>query len=357
MAYGIHSSADTLATSQQSVAAYGEDNAWEGVRAEMMAHNAIMRDLLNPFVEITTDRQRRYGGGGSMAMDEVDEFGRGDLQKTPAGVTVGFPLRLFDLSIGWTRKFLQNTTVDQLMAQVNDARKAHEKRVQREIKRAIYTPTNATFVDRLVDSVSLALKAFVNADSAAIPVGPNGETFTAASHTHYIYTASTAVAAADVTALVATVAEHYNTGQVVVVINSAQEAAVRALTGFVPITPTFVTPANTAAAIVAPYNRTDLNNRLIGYWGANYAEVWVKPWAVAGYLFAYMQGQPKPLALRERRAGGMDLTLAVQDESYPLRAETFESEFGVSVWNRTNGAVSYIDTGGAAAYVAPTITG
>ncbi len=357
MAFGTLSSADTLATSQQSIAAYGEDKAWENISQDLAAHNMIVRDLVSDFVEISTDRQRRYGGGGGMSMDEVDEFGRGDSQKTAAGTTVGFPLRLFDISVGWTRKFMQNTTMDQMNAQFADARRAHAKRIQREVKRAIFGATNTTFTDRLVDSVSLALKAFVNADSASIPVGPNGETFTASTHTHYIYTAGASLAAADVTALIATVTEHYAIGKVVVEINAAQEAGMRALTGFVPIQPGYIIPATSSiSATGGNYDQMNLNNRMIGYFGTNYAEVWVKPWTVAGYLFAFVKGAPKPLVMRERSMGSSGLSIAAEDESYPLRAQTLDAEFGVSVWNRTNGAVLYIDTGSAAAYVAPTIS-
>jgi hypothetical protein len=59
--------------------------------------------------------------------------------------------------------------------------------------------------------------------------------------------------------------------------------------------------------------------------------------------------------MRTRPNGG-NLELAFEDERYPLRARGWEREFGVAVWQRTNGAVLYIDTGAAGAYVAPTIT-
>jgi hypothetical protein len=47
------------------------------------------------------------------------------------------------------------------------------------------------------------------------------------------------------------------------------------------------------------------------------------------------------------------MEIAAEFDSYPLRARALEREIGVGVWNRTNGAVLYIDTGNADAYVAP----
>jgi hypothetical protein len=301
--------------------------------------------------ETTTDRQRRYGGGPDMTMDEVDEFGRGDAQKIAAGVTVGFPLRLFDVSVQWTRKYMQNASVAELAAQFEAAQVAHRQRLQREIKRAIFTATNSTFVDRLVDNVSLAVKAAVNADSAAIPTGPNGETFTASTHTHYLARVST-LAASDITAVLETVIEHHNTGQAMLYINRAQEAAIRGFTSnFSAYTDVRVIPASTAQVANGPLIQTNLYNRAIGIFDG--AEVWVKPWVPANYMVAFVMGAPKPLALRERNPGSSGLQIAADDEAYPLRARTLEAEFGVGVWTRTNLAVLYV---GGTSYVTPTIT-
>ncbi|MEO5859172.1 MAG: hypothetical protein ABIR33_09515 [Pyrinomonadaceae bacterium] len=350
MAYGTLSSLDTLAASQQSIAAFGEDNAFDAIELARQAHNEIFQEMVSGFVEISTDRQRRYGGQTDMTMDEVDEFGRGDAQKIPAGVTVGFPLRLFDVSVQWTRKYMQNAKVSELAAQFTAAETAHIKRLQREVKRAVFTSTNSTFVDRLVDSVSLAVKAFNNNDSAEIPPGPNGEAF-AGSHQHYIARVG-ALAATDITAVIELVIEHHNTGQAMLYINRAQEAAVRGFTSnFTPYVDARIVPGSGVTVASGQLAPTNLYNRAIGIFDG--AEVWVKPWIPANYMFAFVQGAPKPLVLRERTAGSSGLMIAAEDEAYPLRAKTLEAEFGVGVWTRTNGAVLYV---GGTSYVIPTVT-
>jgi hypothetical protein len=330
---------DTLAAlSNTTVADFGEDRAFAEIDAALAAHNRIESELLADFVERTTDRLRRYGSTDSMSMDEVDEYARADAQKIAAGATVGIPMRLYQITLQWTRKFFQTATPQELAAQTASALDADSKVIQREIKRALFGPTNYNFTDRLVDNVSLAVKRLVNADGAAIPLGPNGETFNGSTHTHYLYTASTSLAAADMNGLIETVIEHHATAYL-----DARLIPGGGQTG------------NQATRSIDSYN---LNDRAIGVYSAGgvSAEIWVKPWVPAGYLFCWVMGAPVPLVMRTRRADTGNLELVADNEQYPLRARTFEREFGASVWTRTNGAVLFVDAGSAGAYVAPTIT-
>lgn len=356
MAYGTNAALDTLATLNNAlVGDVGEQTIYNEIEAARVAHNRTTSEMFGQFVERSIDQFRQYGGTDAMTFDELDEFGRADAQKITAGATVGFPLRNYGISTQRTRTNLLNVTVAEIVAEVSAVMDGDIRTLYRELRRALLYPTNVTFLDRRVNNISIPVKRLVNADSQPIPQGPNGESFTAASHTHYLYTAGVALAAADMTALILAIAEHYNNVQVVVNINAAQETAVRALTGFVGITPVFVTPATSSAAIVEQYDTQSIGDRKIGYFGPNYAEVWVKPWVPAGYLHAWGRGGPTPVVMRTR-AGGGDLEMMYEDETHPLRARGWEREFGMGVWNRTNGAALYIDTGAAAAYVAPSIS-
>lgn len=360
-AYGTLAALDTLATlDNTTVAEYGEDNAFREIDAALAAHNMIEAELLGSFVERTTDRLRRYGSSAAMAMDELDEFARPDAQKVAAGATVGFPMRLYGLSIQWTRKFFENARPSELAAQVSAAMDADSRAIQREIKRALFYPTNFTFVDRLTDSVSLAVKRLINADSASIPLGPNGEEFNGATHTHYLFTAASSLAAADMNGLIETVIEHHPSGQSMVYINRAQETAVRGLAGFTAYLDARLIPGGgaTGTQANASLSSFNLNDRAIGIYSAGgvSAEIHVKPWIPSGYLFAWVQGAPVPLAMRTRRPNSGDLALVADDEAHPLRARSLEREFGVAVWERTNGAVLFVDAASGGAYAAPTIS-
>lgn len=353
MPYGTLNTLDTLAASQQTIAQYGEDKAFAAVDAAVMAHNEIMVSLIRDFIERTTDRQRRYGGPSTMVMNKIDEFGRSDAQKLAAGVTVGFPLELNDINLQWTRTFFENATGAEIAAQVQGAIDAHHNAVIRDIKLAIFTPTNTNnYIDRRVDNVALQIKALVNADSAAIPVGPNGESFDGVTHTHYLARAGGSLVASDVVSLLNTVREHFGTGTQYLYINQAQEATVRGFTAnFTAYLDARIIGATNANQAQGRLDPTNMYNRAIGIFDG--AEVWVKPWVPANYMFSWVDGAPVPLVMRERRIGSFMLRLMAEDERHPLRARAWEAEYGIGVWTRTNGAVLY--TGGTT-YTAPVIT-
>lgn len=347
---GTHDIATLLATRFSSAAEYGLDTIQRILQADIDAHNMVVQQMVGEMAEVTTDRQRVYGTSATGDMLQVDEYSRAPTQKPNVGATVGFPLHLFQYNVGWTRKWLESRTPADMASMVLAAEKAHLRVIQREIKRAIFTATNATVRDYLVDNVSLGVKRLVNADSTDIPDGPNGETFTGASHTHYDGAAS--LTAAAVTATIEDVVEHGHGTAVKVAIARTNETAFRNLSGFSAyLDPRLIlgTQAN------QPGERVDtsrLDNRPIGIFGA--AEVWVKPWVPANYLFAWDAGGSPPLAFRQRANTALQgLRIAATIDAYPLQAEYMEAEFGVGVWNRTNGAVLYFAD---ATYASPTIS-
>lgn len=327
-----------LAARFQSAAEYGLDTIQRVLEADLAAHNAIVNEMVAEMCEITTDRQRQYGSSTDGEMVEVDEYGRAPTQRPLVGATVGFPLRQFQFAIGWTEKYLQTATPADLAQSVIGAETAHLRAIQREIKRAIFGSSNYTFNDYLIDKVDLAIKRFVNADGAAIPNGPNGETFDGSSHTHYIANAS--LTADKLKEIIDHVIEHGHGGSVRVAINKANETAVRALTGFVAYPdPRIIYRATDTPAVTLDISRLD--NRAIGvFYGA---EVWVKPWAIANYAFAWDAASPnKPLAFRQRQQTTLQgLRIAAELSTFPLVARYMEAEFGCGVWTRTNGACLY----------------
>lgn len=327
-----------LAARFQSVAAFGMETVQQILAADVAAHNALIQQAVAEICDVTTDRQRLSGSSTSTDMTEVDEYGRAPTERDVVGSTVAFPLRKFQHNLGWTSEFFKTKTPADMAIMTQAAEKAHKRQVMRQIQRAIFGATNYTFIDHLVDNVSLAVRRFVNADGLPIPDGPNGETFSGAVHTHF--TAAAALAVANITALINSVVEHGHGGQVKLAINVANETAVRALVGFTAYPdPRLVlrvtdTPERTV-------NITQLNNRAIGILGA--AEVWVKPWAIANYVFAWDSSEPgKPLAFRQRDAAELQgLRIAAALDTHPLYAQYMEAEFGVGVWTRTNGACHY----------------
>lgn len=358
--YGTNTILDTLMEfDRQNVLDYGEDRLLADFQRSLDAHNALVDDMVAPLVEPTTDRVRRYGTEQRMTMIEADEFTRADAQKVaPAGVDVGFPLRLYQISLQWTRSHLLLRTPADLAKDLAAAQRADIANVRAAVQRALFTPTNnLTYLDRRIDGTTLPLRALLNADSAAIPDNDFGVSFDGATHTHYLARAGGSVAASDIESAIATVVEHGVTGQIVIYINRAQEAAVAAMANFTAWTPLRLERGGGFTGDLAQGGTEqpfDIYNRSIGLWNGN-IEVWIKPWVPASYI-AVCEIDPGRRILARRRREGVNLDIfqiVADDEKYPLRARTLEREFGVSVWGREQAAILYT---GNTTYAAPTIT-
>lgn len=342
----------------RTVTEFGEDRLFDAIDESLRIHNVIVTDLFDEFCEVTTDQLRRWGGEIRRRMGRLDEYGATDAQKSMlASANVGFPLYQYGDALQWTRNYFLNLTVRDLVQQFRAILIADLQNIFYQIKRALVKPTNnLTYVDRLVDGITLPIRALLNGDSTPIPRNPaTGASFTASSHTHYLNAATLTDAAMQ--AGIDAVLEHGARGRVRVVIHTSQEAAVRALTGFVAYPNVgVVLGSNTQFAAGALNDLTKPENRPIGIYGA--AEVWVKYWWIPNYLLTYDTAPDrKVLAFRKRLgsslAGFGDLQLVYDNENFPLRANQYMREFGISVNDRSAGAITYI--GGGGVYVEPTI--
>ncbi len=184
-------------------------------------------------------------------------------------------------------------------------------------------------------------------------MGPNGEAFDASTHTHYL--ANSGLTTASLDALIDTVREHFDSGEVRLVINAAQESAVRGLSGFDRYLDARVQPAFTTQSALGGLDIANTQNRAIGIY--NGAEVWVKPWAIPSYILCYRrQGGEfgrKVLAYRHSVHNDGNLMILSQKRDYPLEAEQMGREFGIGVQDRIGAAVLFTASG---TYAAPTLS-
>jgi len=349
MSYGTNGLADLLAA-QVPVVTFGEDQAFQAIQDALDAHNRIYDDMASDLVLPTDSQMDRYGGPATMQMDEMDEWGVPDAQKVAAGANIGYPLRIYGITLQWTRWTLEKLMTQELVAAFTAAQDADVKNLQKQLKKAIFTPTNSTFQDKLTNGLLVPVKAFLNADGQPVPLGPNGEVFNASTHTHYVGCATAnAPTEGECKALIETVIEHYATGQPIIMINRAQEPLFRGFASFAPYYDNRVTVATTITRGTAELDPIALYNRPIGIFDG--AVVWVKPWMSSGYFFAHMMGSDKPMRMRQQQP----LRIMADNEQFPLRANTMARVMGIGIRNRANGAV--LDTtSGSGTYTAPAIT-
>lgn len=350
MKTGTFDIASLLATRNTSAVEFGLDTIAQVLNEDNERFNAVVRDALSDLVAATTDRLRVSGTSIGGDMLEADEYSRIPTQKDVPGQLVGFPLRSYQYATGWTTKWMRKATPADFAVRQQAAQAADLRRLRYQMQLALFTPTNSTFTDLHVDNASLSVKALINADSSSIQNGPNGETYDGSTHTHY--NANATLTADAVTATINDVVEHGFGGAVKVYINSANEAAFRALTGFIAyIDPRVSVNATTSSTGNRPLDITRLDNRPIGVFGA--AEVWVKPWVPANYLAVADTGTAvKPLAMRTDDPD-LGLHLEAKIDTHPLHAEYWEHMYGFGAWNRLAAAVLEFDNG---TYSAPTLT-
>ncbi len=140
--YGNISVLDTLVNSNQTVVQNGEENAFEVLDEVLTAHNEVLEEMLGMLVTYTNERLFTYGSSDNMQMRRVDEFGAVDVQKVTGGQNLGLPLYLHQVSIGWTKKAMQNISTQRLAAQFVAANDADVLNINREVQRALFTPSN-----------------------------------------------------------------------------------------------------------------------------------------------------------------------------------------------------------------------
>ncbi len=145
MTYGTLNTLDTLASLRAAtgvVAEIGEDVAFESINAALQTHSMLLKEALTDFVEMTTDRLRRYGGPDTMALEELDEYGTAGAQKIAPGATIGFPMKLYGGALQWTRTYFQNVTGTELAGQVSAMMDADVKNTHKQLKYALLYPTH-----------------------------------------------------------------------------------------------------------------------------------------------------------------------------------------------------------------------
>ena len=358
MPYGTLQTLDDLEAINTTINDFNEATLAARIQQAVDFYNRGVQEGLRDFASPTSAYLLPYGTlTDDTGMQELDEFGSPDADKVTAAGSLGLPLRFYGKAKQWTRHFMLNAPVSQLASEMNDLAAQDLRNIKKRIAQTLFKSTNTVnYFDRLMSRNTYDLKALLNADGQAIPLGPNGETFNAGTHTHYI--AATSVTDTFAASLIDTVIEHGVDGGIVWYINRAQEAAVRGLTGnggFIGYVDARIQPNDQTTYARGPLDVTNPADRAIGfYYGA---EVWVKPWVPANYHVVFDTGD-KALAIRTRSggmAGGAEsggFGLLFENEQYPLRARAVGREFGVGVVKREKAAVGFSN---GSSYVIPTI--
>lgn len=349
---GTYSLADLLAQRFVPASQFGFDNIARAIQAHLDWLNAQVADQMGMIAESSSDVRRVYGASESMQMAEVDELGVARTQKDTQGAEIDFPLRKFSISTGWTADFIARATPADLAQKALDVTTAYVTRLRQELAAALFNKANYSFVDWLGDGTTLAIKKLCNADSMPIPNAPDGTSF-AGTHQHYVGTVGASLAAADIDAVIALVAEHGLTN-VQLLINQANVATLTNLasTKFTALTLAVVAvPGRTSGTVETQVVTDDPANKLVGYW-AGYP-VLTRSWVPSGFYLANAVNAPmRPILHRLDKFASMNgLRLVNTLGMHPLTARTWEAEIGFGVWGRHSAAI--LDGGHQTTYSNP----
>lgn len=386
---------DALRVFNGTVIDYDRDLLTTQIAMILQAQNSLTAEQLSMFAEVSPERFIRQGAQATMAMEDVDFNGIPSAQKIfVTGSEQGWPLRRKAIGLQWSSEVLRAMPMSIFATQIAALLTADQVQVAKSLRNAIFYPTNRTFIDRATDSYALPLKALLNADSVQPPPNAYGTVFAGATHTHYMYptsgngdtiTANSTTAwnnnasVADKANLLGEVLqnlrEHYTQGSAVILCSTTEAPyfTTRVNTSIIPgfaaleyntsIIEQSIT-RDRASMALGSYDFQNTYNRFLGVFDG--AEVWVKPWMPAGYLFAYDPMQPKPVQIRipknqtpgtsvagQNSLGGGDLRLVLEYDQFPLMAQAMVRDYGMAASSeRWNGVAVYLNS--ASAYTAPT---
>jgi hypothetical protein len=330
----------------------------DAVLYELEVHNELLADATSLFMEQTTLELESIASQRSgMKLVRGDEIGTPVTvggSSTPA--RVGYPLEGYFGSVGWTSAFWRTANTIDLTNRLAEVELADVTMLRGLIAQAIYSNATTTNYQsawmRNNTATPIDLRRFWNNDGSVLPTSWKGTTFPT-THTHYLAANGvTAAALATLTdSLIDTVEEHTEGNQTILVVSNSDVSKVKAMPGFIELLPARVIESVSVRRTDLSLDITQTDDRLIGLY--NGRDVYVKPWAIAGYFVCLNVGANKPLKQRNPIGFPVGLHLEEENTMFRLQARTYGHITGIGTYNRSGGAVLDLVN---PAYTAPVIT-
>ena len=349
------------------VSTIGQQAIYDAVAYVFGIHNADMESAMRLFVDQTTDSfKMRYmlpGGGylqkgGSQSLPAA--------KKATSSWDVAFPLESWGAGLSADRVAWAYMTLADLDRHLNSVFMANANTVRREILRALFNNTAATFSDPLRGD--LTIQRLANNDGTVYPpvLGSDVDTtgYNAYLASGYVYTAIDNTHN-PIPTIVNSLEQFFGTptggSPVVVFCNNEESPYFEALTEFVPFTLNTVIPGddrdtvNVGSIPREVFDPSDPRRNTWRVLGTINGAVIVEWRAIpATYLLGIHVEAPKPIIQRIDLAGtGLTpgLQLVKTNDVTPFTSSYYDNRFGMGVGNRLNGVVMQLTAGG---YTVPT---
>lgn len=320
----------------------GQTLTYEAINQLAERHNARVQAIIRTLVGDTITYVESYfetPGGGMM--QEADRLTRPAAIKRVGRYNIGFPIRDARDQIAGDDITLAYMTLAQAQANVSTVFVRHLNWVRHHILRALFNNVNESFWDETLGR-AVTVRRLANEDGTIYAPGLNAET--GVDDNHYLVSGYAAASISNTNnpfpVLRDEITEHEGEGNIVVWINPAQSALVKALADFVPYAdPMLRQPLDTT--VISGSAPMGIPGTVIG----RISNVWVAEWTSvpAAYMVAIDLNQPPPLQKRvdvptDIRGRGR-LELIARQEEFPLQESFWRDRHGYGVANRTAAAV------------------
>jgi hypothetical protein len=317
------------------------------------ALNAELRSdpLWSSLVSYTDEPGVSYRVGTSNGFERFTEYGRADAKRAETEGHM-LPLVSYDRMLGWTWDYLRKARLFDIEADISDAIKDARDRYRVSIlTRVLKRGDDSGDANGLGTSGYSAGFATAAASTSVdfVPPAYGGTTFTSA-HEHYVGIAGGAFTNAVFVDAKDELREHGHEPPYEFVIGTADEAAVVALSGFIPVRNELVQYGSSTTTSTLG-NMADMHG---SYYIGTHSDFAIR--VVRGvpqyYGFAWKaygpNSQRNPLRVRLQKNQTALQVMAMTDPragsgAYPLQNLMLFLEFGVGVADRTNGTARYVN--------------
>jgi hypothetical protein len=327
----------------------GQQLTFEAINRFAARHNTNVGNIIRRFVDdTTTDIETYYETPGGGMMQETNRLSRPGAVKTYGRYNVGFPIRDARDQIAGDDITFAYLTLAQLQRQVTNIFIRHLNWVRFHILRALFNNANETFFDEFLQR-EITVRRLANTDGTIYAPNLNAETGT--DDNHYLVSGYLSSAISNTNNPFITlrdeITEHSGDGNIVVFINPAQSAVVKALADFVGYTDPMIR-LPTDSTVITGAAPDGLPGTVIG----RVSSVWVVEWTTipADYMVALDISQPPPLRKRIDIAtniqGRGQLALIARQQEFPLEESFWRDRHGYGVGNRLGTAIMQFKASG-----------
>lgn len=304
--------------------------------------------LYSALVSYTDQPDSEYRIGAAAGMSEFSEYTRPDPKRSE---TTGhmLPIKDYDRALEWTWKYLKKARMPQIEADIAGAVESvrttyRQKILGRLLKRGDETVGAAGYSPGFATAASATNVDFT-------PPSYAGTSFDS-DHEHYVGITGGVFTPAVFTDSKDELREHGHEGDLDFIIGPSDEAAVRALTGFVPVNPSWVEYG--ALADRARFGAASVAVGVYPIGAISDFRVWVVRGIPQYYGFGWKSyganSQRNPLRIRLDKGMTQPMITAMADPragnaTTPLQYLMMYTEFGVGVGSdRTNGTARYVNS-------------